>query len=361
MNNSIQSGFQARSVVTGRRTSAALLSALIGIGLLSPSPAFATESQFDPGEPVDTIEAVVPEYLDETSSAGPLELSEDGEVLLPDTPSEEGSSASGVTFTIDYAQHDADSPPDDDGLVEFEGEEDGVSAVLQSTSFGARVFTVISEASAPTEYQYTFDVPEGTALVEDAAGFSLETGDDILGTLLDPWAVDANGQPVATSYSWNDGVLTQHVDLSRSNIAYPVVADPAWSYAYKFSTTKTATKNASLLKSCFNCYFPVKGAPRSFPKVGQLLPLKVGVANMECRFKSQFSGTNYFGFQFDATKNHVDKAGSNIIFQFKTIGGKKYLTVNAYIKNDAFWVKNAFYRSGAISTWKQFAANLNKA
>ncbi len=83
--------------------------------------------------------------------------------------------------------------------------------------------------------------------------------------------------------------------------------------------------------------------------------------NFECRFKSESSGTNYFGFQFDATKNHIDKAGSNIIFQFRTIGGKRYLTADAYIVNDAFWIKNAFYRSGAIQTWQDFAGNLNRA
>lgn len=65
--------------------------------------------------------------------------------------------------------------------------------------------------------------------------------------------------------------------------------------------------------------------------------------------------------QFDATKNHVDQYGSNIIFQFQTVSGKRYLTVNAYIVNDAFWLKHSFYRSGAIQNWQKFASNLNAA
>ncbi len=207
---------------------------------------------------VSTIAATVPETLAETSTSEHIAVDREGEIEVADLSSSEGRSATGVSFTIDYATQVGS---DDAGLVEFDGHDDSVEAVLQATGFGVRVMTVLSDANAPHEYKYTFDVPEGTELVEHGAGSSLEFEDDLFGTLLDPWAVDQNGKDVPTTYTWDSGVLTQRVDLSDPNIAYPVVADPAWSYAYKFAVTKTASANKALLKSCFNCYFPCRAPP----------------------------------------------------------------------------------------------------
>lgn len=323
---------------------------------VADSPLTSNKQQGD-SEALNTISRVAPDILDETSTNLDTVVGDGGSLTIPDS-SEGGVEARGVGFTIDYA---TSGMPVSNGLTEFSSEDTLVSAVAQETSTGVRVLSVINGANAPEEYRYRFDVPEGTQFVKNEAGYSLEFGDDLLGTVQEPWAYDSNGSTVPTSFTWEKGVLTQYVDLSSRSISYPVVADPAWSYAYKFATTKTAASNKALLKKCFNCYFPVSGAPKPFPKAGQLLPLKVAGLNFECKFKSESSGTNYFGFQFDATKNHVDKYGSNIIFQFRTIGGKKYLTVDAYILNDSIWVKNNLYRSGAIQSWTNFANNLNKA
>ena len=42
-----------------------------------------------------------------------------------------------------------------------------------------------------------------------------------------PWAVDANGEPIATHYELADGALTQVVDIN-ADTAFPVTADPEW-------------------------------------------------------------------------------------------------------------------------------------
>ena len=174
---------------------------------------------------------------------------------------------------------------------------------------------------------------------------------------MEPWAIDANGNEVPTSFTWQDGTLTQHVDLTSPDIAYPVVADPAWTYGYKFAVSKTAAQARALLRSCFNCYFPVSGAPRAYPSTGQLLPLKVGPFNFECKFAGNSTDSlgRWIGFKFNARKNHIDGLGSRISFGFETVSGKEYLLVSAYIVNDSIWVKNAFYRSGAIQTWQKCA------
>ena len=224
-----------------------------------------------------------------------------------------------------------------------------------------RVITAIASASAPSEYSYTFDVPADTVLATSSAGFYLESGSSILGVILPPWATDASGRPVPTSYSWANSVLTQHVDLSSPAIDFPVLADPAWGYAFTFATSKAPAANKALLKRCFNCYFPVAGAPKQFPAPGQLLPLNVWGLPFECKFRADFTGTNYFRFQFDATKNHVDGLDSNIVFEFKLVGGARKLVVSAHVVNDPWPDIKRLYEAGAAYNWANFAHNLNAA
>src|SRR6218665_172358 len=71
--------------------------------------------------------------------------------------------------------------------------------------------------------------------------YYLEHGGDVLGTVFKPWAVDAAGNSVPTSYSWDNGALTQHVDLSVPGIEFPVVADPAWGYTYYYGLNKVVS------------------------------------------------------------------------------------------------------------------------
>lgn len=306
----------------------------------------------------------MPEVLEETVDSGHVDvLNREGvpTVELDDLvgATDKDGVSPGISFSVDYAFGGAEP---DGSLAVLPGYDPEVAAYVQPTQFGVRVLTEISGPNAPESYQYTFDVPADTRLVERNYSFYLESGDKILGTLKKPWATDANGNDVPTWYSWEQGRLTQHVELTAQGIAFPVVADPAWGYTYYYDVSKTAAKNKSLLRSCFNCYFPVAGAPKVFPKPGQILPLRVVGLNFECKFKSEFSsGTEYFGFQFDATKNHVDKLGSNIIFEFVTIGGKKKLVVDAYIVNDAIWIANPVYATAAKDNWKKFAKNLNNA
>ncbi|MBD8704920.1 hypothetical protein [Frigoribacterium sp. CFBP 13712] len=337
--------------------------ALVGGAL---QPAFAAETPLGTADASGVVEQLAPGILGETSH--------DAGVSVAETPATEGisvavgsdeaiselddASSPGITFSVDYATKQVGT---DSGLQILETTSENASAYVQPLASGVRVLTAIESAEAPSEYSYSFDVPAETVLNEGANGYYLESGEDVLGVLAHPWAVDADGQQLPTSFTWESGKLTQHVDLSSPAIAFPVLADPAWSYTYSYATKKTAAANKNLLKGCFSCYFPVSGAPKAFPKAGQLLPLRVGPGNFECRFKSEFSGTNYFGFQFDATKNHVDGAGSNIVFEFRTVGGVKKLVVSGYIVNDAWWVKNNAYKVGALNNWQTFANRLNAA
>jgi hypothetical protein len=87
----------------------------------------------------------------------------------------------------------------------------------------------LKNASAPTEYRFPLDLPDGAhaALVEDG-GVVIGGGDgEVVGTFSSPWAKDAAGKPVPTSYRLEGNVLVQTIQTDAST-AYPVVADPKW-------------------------------------------------------------------------------------------------------------------------------------
>ncbi|WP_282837289.1 hypothetical protein [Microbacterium flavum] len=340
-----------------------IVAALSLVGV-SVNPAYADELPPSLDDAAAILGEVVPDVLDETSDADHIQVDLTSDAAAVEVAGQSDAApdtvSPGISFSIDYVSEQAET--EEDGLTVLRGQDDTVAAYVQPTGFGVRVLTAISDSTAPTSYDYTFDVPENTQLVESEYAYYLESGDDLLGTVYKPWATDAQGNSVPTTYSWSEGTLTQHVDLTSPGIEFPVIADPAWGYTYYYSVTKTAAQNKALLKKCFNCYFPVEGAPKAFPAAGKLLPLRVAGLNFECKFKSEFtSGTSYFGFQFDATKNHVDGLGSNIIFEFRTINGKKNLVVSAYIANDSKWINNGYYRLGAALNWQNFAKNLNNA
>lgn len=80
-----------------------------------------------------------------------------------------------------------------------------------------------------------------------------------LGHVEAPWAVDADGTRLATSYSLDGGTLTQHVNTTGA--AYPIVTDPAvtvgvgadgpgvyWNmYGYQAKAIQAATVSAVAL------------------------------------------------------------------------------------------------------------------
>ncbi len=182
------------------------------------------------------------------------------------------------------------------------------------------------------------------------------------------------------------------MDFSSTDITYPVVADPAWYYVATYPLNNgllAALGVKNKLKDCFNCYFPVEGAPAAYPVPGQFLPLVVRLAdflpsnNFNCIVEKDTyytehdfspsipSGSpqdtgNYY-FNFTTAPGHVHGPGSRIQFWFTTTQWNPYpgfpfanyqLIVTANITNDFGLVGNDAYTFGATETWAKFAANL---
>lgn len=120
----------------------------------------------------------------------------------------------------------------------------------------ARAVLVIPNADAPSSYDFGIQAPEGTVaeyradggitLVRPAA--AQQDGllaDTVIADINAPWAVDANGVNIPTSYSFDGKTLTQTIDLSAVT-AFPVVADPKvdWmGYFVRLTYSKAETRN----------------------------------------------------------------------------------------------------------------------
>lgn len=274
----------------------------------------------------------------------------------------DGERATGIGFAIDYAVGTAH----DSGVFEvLATEHEEVAAYVQGTTSGVRVLTAISSVDAPSEYSYTFDVPKGTELVESAGGFRIQPPGEVPRGFIRPaWALDSAGKSLETSYTWSDNVLTQTVDLSEDSTVFPVVIDPSWSYgmnAYMGDTTSAYAWH--LVHQCFNCYFPVDGAPKNYPSMGEHLPLTVGwfgVGNFNCIMDVSYYAPQYgiYGFRFISAPGHIDGEGSSIDFQFISTGGLNVISVDAWVVNDFPGPIKDLYIIGAEASWTEFGSNL---
>lgn len=121
------------------------------------------------------------------------------------------------------------------------------------------------------------------------------------------------------------------------------------------STPANALKE---LHKCFNCTFPVSGAPRQYPTTGQTLPLFVdtvfGHLNAPVLAYPYDRQNMYI---FTAKPGHFEGEGAEVAFRFFTdSGGFLHLEVSAYGSHPTIpaWAAKA----GAYNEWSIFAGNL---
>ncbi|WP_053695847.1 hypothetical protein [Streptomyces sp. NRRL F-5755] len=102
-------------------------------------------------------------------------------------------------------------------------------AVQPTTDGGIRALAVLKDATAPREQRYDIGLPAGARLVKlgNGAVAAIAKNGSFLGGFATPWAKDANGNPVPTSYRVDGNTLVQTV-RTTSSTAFPVVADPKW-------------------------------------------------------------------------------------------------------------------------------------
>lgn len=221
----------------------AVAASLLIVGGLSPVS--ASDGVPTPTQSIDAI-VEVPGIEAETVSenASPAEIPNDPRIPV----TFEGSPVS-VSVETDGSTRNAEV----DGLTVYQGSDGASSTVVQPTEDGARFMTVIGNESAPSEYRYELNAPDGSIVSELPDG-SIVVTDENHNTLLEAepaWAIDAAGESIPTSYSFEDGQLVQHVDLDGAQ--FPVVADPKfknngwgrWQLFFKKKETQAIASGAA--------------------------------------------------------------------------------------------------------------------
>lgn len=171
-------------------TAAALIIGLAG-------PATAAE---DP-----SVEEVVADAL--ASAPGHVAAPQPGlqTDVEPDTMAASVTLIEGVEITI--TPHDADN------------------SVSLERPDGVQVLTVLDEGNTAS---FDLDLPDGLDLIPIGEGLSVQAdgpaGPVELAVIESPWAVDAEGHRLDTSYSLQGGTLVQSVDTEGA--AYPITLDP---------------------------------------------------------------------------------------------------------------------------------------
>jgi hypothetical protein len=124
------------------------------------------------------------------------------------------------------------------------------------------------------------------------------------------------------------------------------------------------------LRRCFNCNFPVGGAPKEFPKTGDHLPLEIEIAGAHLADfpveVTQVSKTaDAIDIEFVTLPGHVDGPDSIIHFRFFQDDGELHLGIRGYITHGPGTdpgILGAPLRAGytqiAYTTWQPYIDRL---
>ena len=230
--------------------------------LAGASGANAADTKLDANEVVSVIENAAPAALSDSvgvtgSGASLTSATETTEVAFPadqnGAVSLSGKSGGELSVSLPSAEK-ADQANVSPSGVSYDNNDGSHSVVSLGADGALTALTVLENAQAPTSYDYSIASGENSKLEkQDDGSVNIVAEDGSISGVVDvPWAVDANGVSVPTGYEVNGTKLTQWVDTSSPDIAYPVVADPKiynewWGTVVKLTKaeTKTVAANAS--------------------------------------------------------------------------------------------------------------------
>ncbi|MEU8569988.1 DNRLRE domain-containing protein [Streptomyces pathocidini] len=151
------------------------------------------------------------------------------------------------------------------GSVVHSSASSSVDTVVRPTlDGGSRTLQVIKNASAPREYRAHVDLPDGATLRRESDGTIVIVSADPnepVAAIAAPWAKDAAGKPVPTSFRLEGDTLIQTVSID-STTAFPLVADPWWNpFSWKLwkkygKTVKKVAKKCGV--GALAAYVPVQ-------------------------------------------------------------------------------------------------------
>ena len=204
------------------------LSALNAYPAAAEDASTADEALHSAGETVTSDNAALDTgedgYVTEQNGIAIALLStSDGEIVLDSEEAKEPE----ITIDLPGDEQANEGELSELGGVTFKNTEDSSSTVLAKQDGSVQIAVVIESADAPHDYDFTISGSEESQLkLEDDGSVSLvDAHGDWEAGVAPPWAKDANGGALPTSYTVDGNVLTQHVGFS-ADTAFPVVADP---------------------------------------------------------------------------------------------------------------------------------------
>jgi hypothetical protein len=123
----------------------------------------------------------------------------------------------------------SDGVETDHGVV-YDGPGQDSSVMMQTVSKddgGLRALVSIDSAAAPTSYDFSVGGDVASLEMDQSGGVvARDASGNIVAQAEAPWAVDNNGAKVPTHFEINGTTLTQVVDHTQDDVAYPVTSDP---------------------------------------------------------------------------------------------------------------------------------------
>lgn len=152
------------------------------------------------------------------------------------------TAANGSTVTLALpATNGAAGVTTAEGTTVYPGAARGTDLAVQATTDGgARALVTLKDSSASTEQRFDLGLPINTRLVPADGGYDIvqkgEAGAAFsMGHIDAPWAKDATGKSLHTSYRLEGNTLVQSIETDK-NTAFPVVADPKWTWGWVTGT-----------------------------------------------------------------------------------------------------------------------------
>lgn len=173
-------------------------------------------------DPGDVADGSLNTVAGDTESQIPLDATEP--ILVESTPNNETLFAS--IQLPDEVPIGTGSVTSDGTVVYPATDGSGDAVAVQNLEDGStRIQTVIADSSSPHEFGYRMDGYQ--PFMSDTGEVIFLDSNDNYVPIAAPWAVDATGAPVQTSYAIRGDELVQVVTPDASTV-YPVVADPSW-------------------------------------------------------------------------------------------------------------------------------------
>lgn len=185
----------------------------------------------------------------------------------------------------------------DDGTVVYTTDEAASVAVQPLADGGTRFLTVLEDRAAPSTYAYDFNGAD-LELLEDGSVSMTQNGVET-GTIDAPWAYDANGTAVPTHYVVQGETLTQVVDHTAGDYAYPISADPSvW---WWLGTTATCVAQIAPFVT-----------PIAAVKAGQLMTKAQTIINKSTKLKAAVSKMGGLKNALGAIKTFIVNKGAGL-------------------------------------------------